>query len=250
VLTDDPLRYPRALLHAGLGLVLPPNVYYASFPDGLRCKFCVMTVDQFTRETSARAHDVHHLGRFSKRFALVYSRDEAAAETVISGALQSMLALVPHSLALLPAEFTLERFVLKQLSLSYLGEERVAEPEKVTRLFEASREYYLRVYPELLTAHAAEHRWPELTGPGRYAQPKPTPSARARTEAFLRWSRYRGVLRWPKYMMTVDNWLEYVLDKLERHQGVRLELSERQRKHPILFGWPKFLEVRRRGLLS
>jgi len=253
VLTDEPLRFYPKLWQAALNLGLPPNVYYTAFQDRgeeLRCKYCVMSLAQFEHETSSAAHDVHHLGRFSKQFALVHARDEATRGAVERGALRAMLSLVAHSLALLPAEFSLDEFLLQQLSLSYLGEQRVAEPDKVLKLFRAAREFYVEIYPEVLALHAALHGAPTLVAPGRYAQPHPTPRERRATEAFLRRSRYRGVMRWPKYMATVDNWLDYALDKLERHQGLRLQLSARERRHPLLFGWPRFLELRRKGMVG
>jgi hypothetical protein len=250
VLADDLASYHGSLVQAGLNLVLPPNVYYARFEDGLRCKYCVMSLAQFERETSSRASDIHHLGRFSKRFALLYARDEGVRDAVLRSALRAMITLVPHALALLPEAFGLEEFIITELSLSYLGEQRVAEPDKVEKLFAAARDYYLEIYPRVLALYQRGHGTPRTGSAGRYLQSRAAYSQRTRTDLFLRRSRYRGVLRWPKYMVTVDNWLQYILDKLERYQGIRLELTERERRHPVLFGWHYFLEMRRRGVLS
>jgi len=209
-----------------------------------------MTLKQFVEETSAKAHDIHHLGRFSKRFALVYSQDEGITRTVIDGALRAMLSLIPHSLALLPAAFSLEDFILKQLSLSYLGEQRVAEPQKVRQLFQASQDYYLDLYPQVLAFHTARYGTPQGDAQSGYTQTPPDETRRCHTEAFLRRSRHRGILRWPKYMLTVENWLEYILDKLERHQGIKVELNSYQRRFPLIFGWPKYFELRRKGIVG
>jgi len=255
LLVTDLSRYHSSRVHALLNQVLPPNVYYGDFPaaDGhgrARCKFCVMAVDQFVRETSPRAHDIHHLGRFSKRFVVAYSADETTAQTVVEAALLAMLTLVPHTLALLPQRFTLEEFILKQLGLSYIGEQRIIEPDKIRGLLEGARDYYLGLYPALLALHALRFGAPTLDEDDRYHQPSVDPAQRRRTEDFLGRSRLRGMLRWPKYMLTVDNWVDYLLDKLERYHGVRVELSARQRRHPLLFGWPIYFEMRRRGLVK
>jgi hypothetical protein len=250
VLVDDLSGYHGSLLQAGLNLVLPPNVYYASFEDGLRCKYCVLSLEQFERETSSQASDIHHLGRFSKRFALLHARDEGVRDVVLRSALRAMLTLVPHALALLPEAFSLEEFIITELSLSYLGEQRVAEPDKVEKLFAGARDYYLEIYRRVLALHQRRHGAPRAGSGGRYLQSRVTHGQRARTDLFLRLSRYRGVLRWPKYMVTVDDWLQYILDKLERYQGIHLELTPRERRHPVLFGWHYFVEMRRRGVLS
>ena len=41
-----------------------------------------------------------------------------------------------------------------------------------------------------------------------------------------------------KSTATFGDWLPYVLWKLERHGGTRLVPSDRQRRHPFLWGWP------------
>ena len=45
------------------------------------------------------------------------------------------------------------------------------------------------------------------------------------------------------------DWLPYVLWKLERHGGVRLELTQRQQRYPLVFGWPVILRLLRQRTL-
>ncbi len=52
-----------------------------------------------------------------------------------------------------------------------------------------------------------------------------------------------------KTAMTFGDWLPYVLWKLGRHTGVWIEPTERQRKHPLLFGWPLILKLYRQRAL-
>jgi hypothetical protein len=40
---------------------------------------------------------------------------------------------------------------------------------------------------------------------------------------------------------------EYILWKIERHSGVRIELSPFARRHPILAGWGAAWRLYRRG---
>ena len=65
----------------------------------------------------------------------------------------------------------------------------------------------------------------------------------------LRLSRWRWALERPlckglafvrllKNATTFGDWLPYIVWKLERHTGKPLVLSERQRRHPFVFGWP------------
>ena len=52
-----------------------------------------------------------------------------------------------------------------------------------------------------------------------------------------------------KTALTFDDWLPYVLWKLGRHSGVWVELSERQRRYPLLFGWPVLFKLLRQRAL-
>jgi hypothetical protein len=244
VIVDSLEQYHRRMRDRIVGRVLPPSVYYRVFEDGLRCKYCVLTRAQFETEMTAAARDLHNIGRFSKRVGLVYARDAAAEARIVLGCLSAARTLLPHALALLPSEFTLDEFIRTLLRLSYLGEQRVAEDAKVEALFAAERDHYRAFYGALLREHG-------LAPDGeRYQQPLPDPAARAATEAFLARSRRRGKLRWPKYMVTVDGWLDIIIEKVERHHGVKIELTERERRYPLLFAWPKYFALKRRGVVK
>jgi len=245
VIVDSLRGYHARWRDRVVGGVLPPLIYYRTFDDGLRCKYCVLTRMQLAREMGPPVRDLHNVGRFSKRVGVVWTRDDAAFEEVVAACLHAARTLVPHALALLGARFTLDQFIRMLLSLSYLGEERVAEEAKVDALFAAERDHYRRFYRALL-AESGLHPIAAET----YERPAAPLKERRATERLLARSRLRGQLRWPKYMVTVDNWLEVALDKVERHHGVRVELSERERRWPLIFGWPKFLALRRRGVVK
>jgi hypothetical protein len=57
-------------------------------------------------------------------------------------------------------------------------------------------------------------------------------------------------MRWLKNVVTFEKWDEYMLTKIERHQGVGLDLSERERRHPLLAAARHYIRMRREGRLS
>ena len=69
-------------------------------------------------------------------------------------------------------------------------------------------------------------------------QPMKRAFGRARWHLERPYSRGLALLRLLKNATTFGDWLPYILWKLERHADVRLELTERQRRHPLIFGWP------------
>lgn len=249
VITQKHRRFHRSWLHAALNTFLAPNVYFRTFDRGdqtLSYKLCVISKRQLLRETSANARDLHHLGRFSKRMALAWARDASVTHTVASCAASSLRALTPHALARLPERFTLQEFALTLLGLSYAAETRVSENTKVEALWQSERDYYQQVFTLLL----AEANLSCARTGDAYTQPLPPPFAHRAVAQLLARSRRRERLRWPKYMFTFDNWVDYVLAKLERHQGIKLVLTERERRYPLIFAWGKYFALKRRGVVK
>jgi hypothetical protein len=62
---------------------------------------------------------------------------------------------------------------------------------------------------------------------------------RLRVGLYFRVSILRATLRWFKYIVTFDEWLDYLLRKVERHTGQKVELTPRERAHPLVFLWPR-----------
>ena len=140
--------------------------------------------------------------------------------------------------------FTVEEFALAWLGLSYQAEMRMVEGSKIQALLQAEKIYYLALSEQILLEQNIEHLGET------YVRPSLPESARRTLENRLAKSRKRERLRWPKYMLTFENRLEYLLAKLERHQGIRLELSARERKFPLLFAWGKYRALKRKGVVK
>ena len=46
-------------------------------------------------------------------------------------------------------------------------------------------------------------------------------------------------------MLTFDDWLDYIVHKTERRTGIRVELTQAERRLPFLLLWPKVFRVLR-----
>jgi hypothetical protein len=238
VVYDDP-RFHRTAGQRLLNGVLAPNVYTELF-DGHATKVSTVALGRFRHEMSPRARDIYHQGRFGKRVALVYARDLGAEDALILAWLAGMRALVRRTLDLMGEAFTFEEFLREVLTISYRGEVRAESADKVARLLEAERPFYEEVYRRLLEEHV---------GPAPYRQ-QVSRWRRFLARRFLARSRRRMFLRWPKMILTVRNWLDVILAKLERTKGIVLPLTPLQRRFPLIFGWGHFWRVWRRGLLK
>ncbi len=244
LVVDSLRRWHRGLAGAVGNALLPPSTYHARVHTRAgprRCKVSVISTEQLAHETSPQASDLHHLGRFSKPLALLWARDDNAFRAVRDAQVRALTTLAPLARALLDSPITGEDFMLALLGISYLGEHRLAEPDKVRAILAADRAHLLRIGGLLLASAGLRAEGARFVNPPA--------ASREEVERFIARSRMRALLRWPKYLLTFDGWLDYLGRKLERHTGRRLALTEAQRKHPLLLAWPELLALRRDGLL-
>jgi hypothetical protein len=95
------------------------------------------------------------------------------------------------------------------------------------------------VYSTLLAALARVGELREES-PGVYALVRPVSRfERLRLAAYFRWSMVRATVRWAKYVITFDDWLEFIVRKARRHTGQDIVLTDRERRMPLVFLWPR-----------
>lgn len=189
-------------------------------------------------------------GRLSKRIALVWSRDASARQRIVAAQRGALALMTRLALARFDGpDVELDPFVRTLLGLSYESEVRIVEPGKLAALFEVERDYYRSVGRALLgeigataTDRAGDHFRLPMDATRWAARP-------AELRQWLRRSRRRAYLRWPKYLLTYDGWLEYLLRKLAR-SGHEVSLTERQRRHPLIFALPVLFQMIRTRRVS
>jgi len=241
------------LSHRLTAYPLPPHLYHLQLGDGRHAKYNLVSVRRFQQETSAWAMDIYILGRFGKRTALLWARDETARQTLTGCCVNAMTHVAVWTLRGMQAPFDATEFTLACLNISYAGETRVEATSKVPRLYKAEQAFYDAVYPALLEASPDCRQLAEPIGDGRY---RPCGSAqeirlrRMAFEWFIRSSRIRGVLRWPKFLLTVEDWVDIILAKIERAKGIKLDPGPLTRRYPLVLGWPYLLKVIRAGALG
>jgi hypothetical protein len=253
VITDGYRRVFQRMSHWILAYPLPPHIYHLRINEQLHCKYNLVSFGRFRRECSKRAKDIYILGRFGKRVSLVYARDEDARKKLLNCCFSAMMNVVPWTLRGMDRTFDETEFALACLNISYAGETRVEASSKVPKLFEAEKSLYMDVYPNLLEQHPKAGKLVKKTEDGRFV-----PAGgkfvrwlrRLRLKWFLKRSRIRGILRWPKFLVTVDEWIDIILAKIERTKGIKIIPSPRARRHPLIFAWPHFFRLIKAGALG
>jgi len=248
VLLDD-YAAMRSRWQAMLAWILSPNVYqvrYGELPIEARAKYALMTLGRFEY---AMDHDFHSYfwARFAQPSGLVYCRDDATRARVVTAIGQAAATFVCRVVPCLPGEFTAAELVGAGLSLTYRCELRSETPAHAARLFEHNSGYYQSMVAALATSNLAFRQ-------GINDAYFVNESSRARRwRASVSWvlRRMQGkalsILRVLKAALTFAGGFDYLLWKIGRHSETVIEPTPRQRKYPLLFGWPLLWKLYRRG---
>lgn len=257
VLVDSYRASYHSLALAVGNAILPPNVFYIEIDSEwgrLRAKYAVLSLSDFAKAVSPRCIHPYIWARFSQPALIVYARDQHARDVATRCAAQAILTLIQRLGVMLPVRNNRQRFSLTALwqesyRRTYGAERRTESVDHVRSVYESNAERYDEAAVgafELLGAQG----WFDLVearGDGsRFEVEMP----RAR----LAWGRVRwqisrpiarmlAVLRLLKTAFTFGDWVPYAIWKLERHSGEVIELTDRQRHHPLIFGWPVIWRV-------
>ncbi len=246
--------YGRSYL-AALNWLLPPNVFYleTDTPGGrVRAKYAVVSMKDLLRGTTDRWFHPYLWGRFAQPVARLFARDRHAAGRMSAALLQASTTLVGKALPMLPAPFSSRELWERALALSYGTELRPEGPKRVIHLYDTYPDYYESLTEPLLARLPYAIQRQKVGESVLFTADVPP---RARETARLAWvaRRVQGqtlhVLRLVKAVFTFTGGIDYVLWKLERHTGVRVDDTDPVRKHPLVFGWRLFWRLRRQGVI-
>ncbi|MCB0271407.1 MAG: hypothetical protein KDD46_00175 [Bdellovibrionales bacterium] len=218
VVVDDYETFYASKKAQKLNPILPPNIYHFHL-DSMIIKYSVISQSDLNREVSLNASDVYHLGRFSKRIALVHAEQTNALETLINVHEEAAKTAFILSHRLHGPSSTLEEAVLKALRLSYEGDVRIEADDKVQKLYLAESDYYQALYQPIFEEHGKT-------------------SSETSIKFWIKKSRIRAQLRWLKNILTATSWIDYMIFKIERTKGIKIELTETQKKFWFIHIWP------------
>jgi hypothetical protein len=233
-----PHRFParRAAL---LNRILPPNVLSVPGPEPrLVAKCCVLSVHDLDRACSAHPADHFVRARLFQQVHLVWARDTGGREVARRAVGDARWGTYGWAEPFLPERFDARRYARTLLDVSYAAEIRPEGLQHVDSLLEAQAATLLPMFDTLLAGLAARGSLRRVGDEYRRVR-RPGLPARAFARAWFGWSKLRATLRWLKYVALYDDWLDYVVRKVERKSGVTMELSERERRWPLLFLWPR-----------
>lgn len=235
-IVDDLRRANGGFIAAMGNRLLPPNVFYLEVPhDGsrLRCKYAIVTLAQFRRLVGAGALQNYFWGRFCQPAAVAFARGGARA-ALVDALADAVVSTVSATAPLFDAPFTARDLWVRALMESYGAELRPESAGRPAQLHDAHAARYAALTPHALAA-AGLSMTPSADG--RFA---PVSDARGQRRARRAWLVRRllgktlNVLRLVKAVFTFEGGADYVAWKIHRHSGVRVDISDWQRRHPLL----------------
>jgi hypothetical protein len=257
VIVDDYRRFYETLrarslvrrspiLLSALNRLLPPNQLSVRFAElGFHGKCAVITLGHFLRETSSRRRDHFCQGRLFQPVSLVYAASDEFRDAVLRSLTSVRLQTMAWSAPYLPPTFDVEQYCLRLLEVSLAAEVRPESSARALRLAKAQQARQHPVYGEALELQATRGvlRASGDEGEQREYSLVKSPSAltRLRLRLYFAVSLVRATARWAKHVVTFEDWLEYIVRKVERHSGEVVELTPRERRFPLIFLWPRFL---------
>jgi hypothetical protein len=242
---------PRTLL-AALNKLLPPNVFYIEVPfedRAVRAKYAVLSLNDFASGASRWFHS-YIWGRFAQPVGLLHARNDQIADRIQSILAQAALTFIARVLPCVPAGFTARDLWRRGWTLSYRAELRVEKPEKLAGLFEAAPLYYEHLTRTAIRRLPVAVDTRKNNGTYRYTASIPD---RVRRRGRLDWmvrtwqGKLLSVLRLLKGLLTFRGGLDYILWKIERHSGVKVEVPLRLKRYPLLATCVVFWKLYRRG---
>ena len=216
-------RYPAApRLDRWLGAMLPPNVYCLA-EGGLRAKVSLLRTRQLLNAVTVDVHP-YFWARFAQPCRVLYCRDaqvRAYLEYIAGTSARRLLAAMgsPDTLTEPVAYWT------ALLERTYAAELRSERATKYREIYDANAAYYAALFQcRSAEPHGTRIWWfRQATG------------------------KLLSAARLLKSALTFEDPVGYMLWKVERHSGVRLSATERQRRYPLLFAWPLIWRLYRQG---
>lgn len=252
VVVDD---YARALGRGWLARVsawLPPSVFYIECPaaDGstLRSKYAVLSLEDFARGAAPGGFRSGIWARFCQPALAAWVRDEAALDAIAGVCAQSVRTAVETVTPLLEGPSGAEQFWQTVFAETYRREMRTESPETIRALHAAAPERYEHALRAGLSACGQEGIFGVVWSGERFSLEWPAGRSETLRGSFRRrlvWAKCAYVAQLFKTAFTFGDWLPYALWKVERHTGAEIPYTERQRRHPLVFGWPLLFRVLR-----
>ncbi len=220
-----------------LNRLLPPNVFYIESGGGsrgtepLRAKYAVVSTGHLRRLCRRKTLNPYFWARFAQPTRVILARDDAVRSDLAETAAEAVTTAVAAAAPLMNETFRTETLWTRLFRETFRTELRSEGEGRAKALVAPRQDFYDSVTGPALGAVARKTAEGYAMTPGTHLK-----AARSRLVWPVR--RFQGkllsVFRLIKGAFTFDGGLDYVLWKVARHSGQRIEPTAWQRRHPLL----------------
>jgi len=238
VLVDSYRKTHKNPVRALLNALIPPAVYYHEMQhdDGVTttCKYSIMSMRAFKRRCSSRAFLSMTWGRFSQPCIVLFPISDAVKQRIQSARAGAVMHTARQTEPLITGSISCVKFWARGFRESYRTELR---PESSEARSEEIVTRYAERYQNLMTEIYGQseddlYNIPAVSKARQYW---------CRVKWFFRrvLGKPLGGIRVLNSALTFDGGLDYIQHKLKNHSGVTIDVTDHQRRHPIL--WSPYL---------
>jgi len=244
--------YSKAWL-AQMNRWLPPNVFYWEVPVEervVRVKYAVLSLEDFERSVSPQWFHSYFWARFAQPTVLLNSSSQVVRQRIVNGLGVAALTFLRKSLPRVSGRFTARALWSVGLTLSYGAELRTESVGRVDTLWKNDSDHYEELTHAVFSSHVSEVQVLSQEEGYVYVFEGSNWDRFSNQLGWLlrRWQgKVLSVLRLMKAAFTFQGGMDYILWKIERHSGVKVQLTAAQRRHPIWTGLRTFWRLYRQG---
>jgi hypothetical protein len=210
VLTQASSGVSRIPVSRFLCSIVPPNVYYAEHViDGKSCraKYAVLPMEQLAGKLKGDNANPYFWARFAQPMRLIWAKDTVARQRVYQ-----LLARAMNTAQANAAQLSTATRWQTLFENTYRTELRPEGASRAKLIVEMQREYFETITKLATPTVVSNRAW-----------------------STRRWQgKLLSVVRLLKAAFTFQGGADYAAWKIERHSGVKIEVTDWQRRHPIL----------------
>ncbi len=227
VLVDRYSDYHVSRLGAVANAMLPPTVRYRH-GEVARAKIAVISTAAFAKKMRPSCNDTTMWARFCQPAALLYARDAEAARHTAQAVADAVATGAVWGERLGPKDGSPAEIWTALFRNTYGAELRVEDGgDRGKSIYHQAEDYFDNMLAPALN-HARAKKGEKGWKPGNPARYRRSWKAKAILGKFL------NISRLVKAAFTFDQKVEYIEWKVMRHTGQSLELTDFQRRHPLI----------------
>lgn len=232
---------------------LPPNIEYYEWTNTanpLRAKVAILSIDQLKKALSLSSMDTTMWARFCQPVKILWWKDEGARNALTDCLVKAVDTAVWWAATLGPEQGTAETYWCSLFRHTYDAELRVESQNRPMLILENREDYFTQLltfgwkHCGISFVKKEDHRL------------QPVLSKQQRELAGKQWmirkriGRPLNILRLIKAAFTFTGGAQYIAWKINRHRNIHLQLSNFQKRHPIINAPWILFKLYRQGLFK